>query len=1090
MTEELQTARDRVLVENTAQAVFKHLDRIEDNRAVLGPRWIWELFQNARDAAHPQGVSICLHLSDSELRFEHDGKPFASGEIAHLVYHGSTKIEDPTNMGQFGSGFLSTHLLSRVVRVSGRLDDMTGFNFSLDRTGDTVEYLRDAMDQSWEDFKRSVEDRVSTPNATTTFKYEITEQSRQLSEQGLEHLRQCGPLVLAFCPEINSITVETSNASWQFQRNGEDSLHDGDVLTIEYREDDRARPRFVAVVGAAGECCAAFQLCLSDSGLQVDPAQVTAANLFALFPLIGSERLGLPASINSKHFKAREDRDGIVLSSDSSGGQNNQKLLEDAVRLQVRLLELCAEKKWRGIECLLAFDNTNLPDWVERDGWFCKLLTDLVRSARTTPLMPTLGGDWIEPRTAWLPATGNACHNDKIWTLMSSWRDAPTKLPCRDHQVSWSRNLANWASLLNCSSSEMEEALTLAKVAELVSDAGSVKALQQRLDSGDGLSWLVALLQLILDAGDTSLFDEHDLLPSQGGCLRRRSTLHRDKSISDELKDIAEAFDLDIRNKLLNTRAEEEIDGIADLLVSEQEPDVLHRLLERVNEQCRDGVIDASLVSWVVKLFWWMVRRPDYVDHLDGYPVPTTQESDHGITVLHLEQGCEALGRPLAPLAIWPEGAREFGSLFPRRRILSDAFASGDPDLWQQLVSGGYLNTSPLITTKRTVDAFLPDEPLPEGDGTESHKSKQEFPVSDVVCLKDGDIGLIDMARRSRTRAVELIRFLVEFVIEEDEQAFAEFSVDCECGEEHKVYGAAWLTPLHRRRWVPIDPARSRADRASAQSLARVLADSPEVADLLSGDQSDKFLSALGISRADLALRLVADNEEKRIVLIQSMQALWLAAGDVDRVRELATEIREHPEIIDFIEERKGRRKKIQRNQEIGRVVEDLLRQELEDHGLTVRRTGRGSDFEVETDYVENEEEDVWIEVVDDRRSTLIEVKGTTVDHVRMTPLQVQTACTLNDSFALCVVSLDDESPTREMIHEHLRVVFGIGMHLESALDRYRSLREVAEVARRPQGAIELEVMEGEVRFRIGCSIWSDALSFEQAVERFKGGSV
>ena len=103
MTDELQSARDVVLVDNTAQAVFKHLDRIEDNRTTLGLRWIWELLQNARDAARLDGVHIRVRLSESELRFEHDGRPFTSLEIAHLVYHGSTKIENFDDLGQFGS---------------------------------------------------------------------------------------------------------------------------------------------------------------------------------------------------------------------------------------------------------------------------------------------------------------------------------------------------------------------------------------------------------------------------------------------------------------------------------------------------------------------------------------------------------------------------------------------------------------------------------------------------------------------------------------------------------------------------------------------------------------------------------------------------------------------------------------------------------------------------------------------------------------------------------------------------------------------------------------------------------------------------
>ena len=118
MTEELKNARDKVLVDNTAQAVFKHLDRIRDNRSALGARWIWELLQNARDAAGPQGVQIRIQVSATECRFVHDGRPFASEEIAHLVYHGSTKI-DVEDIGQFGSGFLATHLLSNIVHVTG-----------------------------------------------------------------------------------------------------------------------------------------------------------------------------------------------------------------------------------------------------------------------------------------------------------------------------------------------------------------------------------------------------------------------------------------------------------------------------------------------------------------------------------------------------------------------------------------------------------------------------------------------------------------------------------------------------------------------------------------------------------------------------------------------------------------------------------------------------------------------------------------------------------------------------------------------------------------------------------------------------------
>ena len=220
MTEGLRKARDEVLVENTAQAVFKHLHRIQDNRGVLGTRWIWELLQNARDAAGGPGVRVRVQVSATECRFWHDGKPFTSKQISHLIYHGSTKV-DSKDIGQFGSGFLATHLLSQVVRVTGQLVDSGGFAFPLDRTGGTAEELHEAMDRSWNAFEGSVQAGRSAPDTTTSFTYDITASgARELVETGLKELHRSGSLVLAFSPEITEIAVETSDIEWRLTRDG------------------------------------------------------------------------------------------------------------------------------------------------------------------------------------------------------------------------------------------------------------------------------------------------------------------------------------------------------------------------------------------------------------------------------------------------------------------------------------------------------------------------------------------------------------------------------------------------------------------------------------------------------------------------------------------------------------------------------------------------------------------------------------------------------------------------------------------------------------------------------------------------------
>ena len=1078
MTDDLRKARDEVLVENTAQAVFKHLDHIQDNRGVLGTRWIWELLQNARDAAGGQQVRVRVRVSATECRFEHDGRPFKSKEISHLIYHGSTKA-DLKDIGQFGSGFLATHLLSKIVHVVGRLVDSGGFDFPLDRTGETAEELHEAMDRSWNAFERSIEDGRSAPGTTTSFTYDITEPAaRELVETGLQELHRSGSLVLAFSPEITEVAVETSDTKWKLTRDGPE---EGGLLTIRYAGPGGQSSRFVAVSGPVDGCCAALLLRSVESGLEVDPSQETAAKLFVLFPLVGSEQLGLPATVNSPEFKPREDRDGIV-AGDSPGAQKNRQLLEDSARHQEQLLERCARKKWPGGERMLAFDIAQLPDWARRAQWFRPLLTRLVRKARKTPLMRTPGGEWIQPRASWVPTTDDSSHREPLWKLISQWKGAQAKLPRLEDLALWSRNLSGWQELLR---EEMDEALTITMVAHLVGEARTVDELRKRLASDADLSWLVSLLELVLDAGETELLDAHNLLPTQASGLRRRPDVRRDEGICEELKDIAEAFGLAIRHELLDERAE--VEGLVELLPPGREPDLLDKVLDRVREEGRDGVISTELAPWAVKLFRWIADRPDYAERLDGYPVPTCEPSEEGVSVLLLDRALEARRRPLAPMATWPERARPFGALFPSGRILAEDFADGDREVWPRLAERGYVNESPLIETRRVVRAFLPDEPLPDTEETPagSHRSTQELKVSDVAWLV-GDKGVIDTARKSRKRATEFVQFLVKFAAEADERAFEVREVECECGDTHRTYRAAWLAPVRRRHWVPSDASGRRGTIPSVESLAGLLADSPEVSEILSGDRGKKLLAALAISRADLALRVVASDEEDRLTLIGSMQDLATATGGIDGVRKLVDEIRDHPEIIDSIEKRKDRRTKIQRNQKIGISVEDLLRQELEGHGLTVRRTGIGSDFEVESDFVEKEQE-MGLELSGGHRTTLIEVKSTRIDKVKMTPTQAQRACESGDDFALCVVPLGEDPPTAETIREGLRVVFGIGTHLELALLNYELMQDAANAARGERDGIELEIREGQVRFQIGRQVWEEGLPFGQAVARFRG---
>ena len=83
-----EDARHKVLAENTAQAVHKHLVTLVREESRFRSRWVWELLQNARDAAPISGVRVWIISEPNRLVFRHTGLPFKNEDVAHLIYHG------------------------------------------------------------------------------------------------------------------------------------------------------------------------------------------------------------------------------------------------------------------------------------------------------------------------------------------------------------------------------------------------------------------------------------------------------------------------------------------------------------------------------------------------------------------------------------------------------------------------------------------------------------------------------------------------------------------------------------------------------------------------------------------------------------------------------------------------------------------------------------------------------------------------------------------------------------------------------------------------------------------------------------------
>ena len=1087
-------AKTRILASNTAQGVHKHLRALESNRSRVLPRWIWELLQNARDVSGGNASLVAsVEVRDGELTFCHNGRGFEPDEITHLVYYGSTKLEHDDAVGQFGSGFLTTHLLSPTIEVSGQLTDGQTFAFRLDRGGDSVIDLQGRMDASFEAFKSSLAPAVdgSDPGAATTFRYVIDERASEAVQKGVQALALAGPYVTAVNREFRRIQVLTANSGIVLELRSRrvlaEHIEEVEVDVSAHESAPRERRSHVVAEFDGVAVAVPFERLGEELSLM---SPIIAPKLLLGFPLIGTENFSFPAVVHSLRFSPTEDRDGVYLGqSDDQVNRENQAVLEQACRLLLSIARLAAKSGWTRIHVLADVPPISAQRWLE-EAWLRNCLrTHLVDPIRTTPSVLTESGSAVAPKDSTLPTADSPEAVDRLWSLARALAALKDTLPRQTEAQGWCSAARNWATLYECPIGKLEETMDGRNLAAHAESAGSIEALQAQLWDGDATSWLDELHRFLSANGFDDALRGLRIVADQNGRFSTLPQLHRDRDIPSELKEIAHLVGWDLRAELRETRlctvADEpgagDVDG--DL--------VIRKLIDRLHEHMEEPLDDDSRAA-IVRLFSWLAVRGQW-RHLEGFPVL----SDEGISstpMKLLQHEDDASERPLAPVRTWPESLRRYADLFPRRRILADDFAVGldDPSVWSALDERGFLRTSVLYSRAVPLDfdEFLPDEPLQEGDeGKLEHKLDGTVEVTDVAFLSRSDIAVLSRVRQNRNRAQLFWDFVTRWLAVEDAQGLETKESMCVCGTAHHYYPAAWLVPVARNQWVPLEGRLT--DRASAHSLANLVRHSGWPADLLrTSPQVVALLRALRIGVPELIMELLTTDNEEREALDKTLAELLSSVGsDWERLQVLAEDIQDDRELFDHLEERRQRRRMVRENQRLGALVEELVRENLEGEGFEVRRTGVGSDFAIQLRPIA-EDEQIRLELTRRGRTWLVEIKSARDDSVRMTSVQARTSVEHDSDYLFCVVPIspEPEDPDTEVVRRRMRFVDGIGARLAGIcadLDNFESLRDRVTVE--GSAGLRLELDSGSPRIRIGSAVWAAGFGLENLFSRLTG---
>jgi hypothetical protein len=623
--EKFAASEERAHYQNIATKILRELSdlrsRVESSPNV-SKRWIWELIQNAKDV-HIGGrvkvrIEVELDGDDPHVTFRHSGQPFSADNIRFLIEQISTKDrkKDETGRqrttGKFGTGFLTTHLLSEVVTVQGIAKEpglpYRGFDLLLDRTGFDLEEITEAVKTA----KQSVEDLDDRPTSAayvsgafnTAFRYTLTDSlSRKVAKAGLEDLDICLPYTLVFVREIES--VEVSPRSYSLAK-GTPVLPEADVAIVSTLVQITRPPKDTAshllAVLRKGFTTIAIPVSVSEDVVTLIRPGPDVPRLFCDFPLLGTETFPFPVIVNNPNFNPTDPRDGVFLTTSqriNPLSEENKAIIREAVTLYLDLLNHASDNSWDNLHSLVSVRPApSTLTWVDASWYKNDVLTPVRRSLLHAKIVRTATDDLASilsddgQKFIWIPSGSKKQLRDKIWLCCSSW--FPSQLPTRSdvevwHEIAWE----------DCGK------LTVATVAEFVEKAGTLSALAEELVAGtDVHGWLnafYALLRLDEDEYDL-LINKRSLFPNQNGDFRKKSELYRDAgNIGEPFKDILKLLGDDLRAELLLAEVDA---GLDDLEVRDQAYAV-KEITSSVQDKANDREVAKSFRPAFRKILLW-----------------------------------------------------------------------------------------------------------------------------------------------------------------------------------------------------------------------------------------------------------------------------------------------------------------------------------------------------------------------------------------------------------------------------------------------------------------------------------------------------
>lgn len=1124
--EEISQEDFEVLHENSAQDIFNNLRELESDRETHERRWPWELLQNAADAAKPEGVDCTFELTGDNVVFIHSGKPFTKKEISHLIHHGSTKT-DETGKTRFGTGFITTHLLSKNVDVSGLLDVGKTFGFPLDRSGSDWHELERNMYKASKDFRNSIKPPPEPSGSVfTKFAYHLPVRSGTAVQRGLQALRDNVHIVLALNIKLNSIRIidSQSDVTWKRAAGGGEKVDNLRVVQVERSLNNKENRETVSetysvALAAEGQVTVAVLLQGSSSNFEVS-SMACVPKLYYEFPLATTETFPCPGVIVSPSFVPRNERDGLLWGKDEgSANSENKSLVEKGYKLFLEVARTASKHKWGGLQRLASIGGPFIREGLDGE-WLNKTCKTIVEEIRQMEMLEGIQGEdgtkrLLVPKSSLVPFDSDSKVTEEIWNLGSAL--LREKLPSKLVIHEWARILSEWGAILGYEPTKLQEALPLGTLVSYVSKLSSLNVLSANLKPNPppqpqtALDWLNALYAQVLSA-NPSLLQNLPLIPDQTKSGQFRTIgmgIHSDPGITELLKDVLDTLSESVREKLadkgvskavlakITSLSEEQVvkDGVDFLKKKAEEKQYKLATYERAN----------------LGMFYWLAKNKKFATLEDNFPVLTHQkELKEQEYISHL-----LADQPfLKPSSTWDEDALRHVQVFPEERILSDIYSGPvletglklEADDWTSLAGEGIVFEGIFTEEEVELDEETIEKLLEEGELTdEDHSGLTPQRMKSIVLIDLQQRG-IHAARKTKTKTTQFLDFVLSYVITHDDSWNRTVTVACSCTlGSHNIRPAKWLYLMKKIEWVWLK--KDKEDPPTNESLAPYFQPGGPLIHHLNEDLAIRFLGVLGIST--LQMMISSQKPQDKYVLDKSFTGILLAAKNNPAELSRFAEILQNPSLKQKMDESYQAQKDAERNRKIGKIVEDTIRGllggALPGDSFKVSKVPDivgGADVRIdvdtESDLLDEESRPQKLEIEIQASKLYVEVKSTRRDFVRITMPQAKASVSSAKSHLVCVVEIppnfDFLGPVEQenLVKNDAVFLVNLGPEVEKRLDNANEIKGLERKVREaPEDDIAVDLIQGSIiRVRLKRILWTggkiQTVNFTQLVEFLK----